>query len=73
MADTERQQGILAGIDDERRLRVMRDVDEINRRYGRYTVRPLAASSECGWEMRRQHLSPRYTTRLDEMLRVKVC
>jgi DNA polymerase V len=49
----------------------MRAVDEINRRHGRYTVRPLAVSSERGWEMRRQRLSPRYTTRLDEVLRVK--
>lgn len=73
VADTERQQSILAGIDDDRRVRVMRAVDEINRRHGRYTVRPLAASSERGWEMRRQHLSPRYTTRLDEVLRVKAC
>lgn len=73
VADTQRQQSILAGIDNERRVRVMRAVDEINRRHGRYTVRPLAASSERGWEMRRQRLSPRYTTRLDEVLRVKAC
>ena len=71
VADAERQQSILAGIDDDRRVRVMRAVDEINRRHGRHTVRPLAVSSERGWEMRRQHLSPRYTTRLDEVLRVR--
>jgi DNA polymerase V len=69
--DTERQQSILAGIDDEKRLRVMRSVDEINRKHGRYTVRPLAVGAERGWEMRRGRLSPRYTTRLDEVLRVK--
>ncbi|MDQ3919676.1 MAG: Y-family DNA polymerase [Acidobacteriota bacterium] len=69
--DTERQQSALAPMDDERRVRVMRTVDEINRRHGRYTVRPLALSSEKSWEMRRQNLSPRYTTRLDEVLRVK--
>jgi DNA polymerase V len=71
--DTERQQSVLADIDDDRRVRVMRAVDEINRRHGRYTVRPLAVNSERGWEMRRQRLSPRYTTRLDEVLRVKAC
>ncbi|HEY9404493.1 MAG TPA: DUF4113 domain-containing protein [Pyrinomonadaceae bacterium] len=38
-----------------------------------YTVRPLALSADRGWEMRRQHLSPRYTTRLDEVLKVKAC
>ena len=71
--DTERQQSILVCIDDGRRVRVMRAVDEINRKHGRYTVRPLAVNSEGGWEMRRQHLSPCYTTRLDEVLSVKAC
>lgn len=71
VADAERQQSILAGIDDDRRVRVMRAVDEINWKHGRDTVRPLAVNSERGWEMRRQHLSPRYTTRLGEVLSVK--
>jgi DNA polymerase V len=73
VVDTVRQGSIISGIDDDRRVWVMRAVDEINRRHGRYTVRPLAASSERRWEMRRQHLSPRYTTWLDEVLRVKAC
>jgi DNA polymerase V len=71
--ETERQQSILVGIDNERRVRLMQAVDQLNRRYGSDTVRPLAASSEHGWEMRREHLSSRYTTRLDEVLRVKAC
>jgi DNA polymerase V len=71
VADAERQQSILAGIDDDQRVSVMRAVEEINRKHGRHTVRPLAVNSEQRWEMRRQHLSPRYTTRLDEVLRVK--
>jgi DNA polymerase V len=71
VADTERQQSVLAGIDDDRRVSVMRAVDEINRKHGRYTVRPLAVRFDQGWGMRRQHLSQRYTTRLDEVLRVK--
>jgi DNA polymerase V len=69
--DAERQQSILAGIDDERRVRAMRAVDEINRRHGRHTVRPLAVGAGRGWDMRRQRISPRYTKRLDEVLRVK--
>jgi Domain of unknown function (DUF4113) len=73
VANAKRQQSILAGIDDERRLRAMRAVDEINRRHGRHTVRPLAGGAGRGWDMRRQWLSPRYTTRLDEVLRVKAC
>jgi DNA polymerase V len=71
--DTERQQSILVGIDSERRARLMQAVDQLNKRYGSHTVRPLAVSYQHGWEMRREHLSPRYTTRLNEVLRVKAC
>jgi DNA polymerase V len=71
VADNERQQNMLAGIDDDRRMRLMETVDRINRRYGRHTVHQLALSAERDWEMRRGHLSPRYTTRLNEVLRVK--
>ena len=52
-------------MDGERYLRLMEAVDDINRRHGRHTVRPLA--------MGRGHLSGRYTTRPDEILRVKAC
>jgi Domain of unknown function (DUF4113) len=51
----------------------MQAVDQINRRYGGHTVRPLAVSYQHGWEMGPEHLSPRYRTRLDEVLRVKAC
>jgi DNA polymerase V len=73
VADTERQQSMLFGIDNCRQMRLMEAVDRINKRYGRYTVHPLALSAERDWEMRRGNLSPRYTTRLDEVLRVKAC
>lgn len=71
VAETERQQSLLLRIDDERRARLMKAVDRINRKHGRYTVRPLALGHERGWEMRREHLSGRYTTRLNEILSVK--
>ena len=69
--ESERQQSVLEVIDDDRRLRAMYAVDAINRRHGRHTVRPLSLSAERDWDMRRQRLSPRYTTRIDEVLRVK--
>ena len=37
---SERQQSILAGVNDERRLRVMRAVDEINKRHGKVYYAP---------------------------------
>lgn len=71
VADTERQQSLLHRIDDERRLRLMDAVDRINRRHGRHTLRPLAMGNDRRWVMRRGCLSGRYTTHLDEVLRVK--
>jgi DNA polymerase V len=73
VADTERQQNVFLRIDDERRTRLMEAVDQINRKHGRHTVRPLAVGGERGWEMRRGNLSPRYTTQLGEILRVRAC
>ena len=64
-------QSVLAGIDGERRLPALYAVDAIHRQQGRYTVRPLSLSADRGWDMRRHRLSPRYTTRIDEVLRVK--
>jgi DNA polymerase V len=73
VADIERQQSLLLRIDDERRMRLMEAVDNINRKHGRHAVRPLAMGHDRAWEMRRERLSGRYTTRLDEVLKVKAC
>ena len=48
----------------------MDTVDRINHKHGCHTVRPLAMGHDRGWEMRRGQLSGRYTTRLEEVLRV---
>lgn len=71
VADAERQQSLMLRIDDVPRMRLMEAVDKINRKHGRHTVRPLAMGYGREWEMRRGKLSGRYTTRLDEVLRVK--
>jgi hypothetical protein len=36
-------------------------------------MHPLAVSDERGWEMRRERMSPRYMTRLGEVLKVRAC
>lgn len=38
-------------------------MDDINRRWGRSTLRYLAAGVAQPWRMRRERLSPAYTTR----------
>ena len=48
--------------EDARRQAVMRAMDEINQKWGRGTVRASAAGHRAGWQMRRERLSPAYTT-----------
>ncbi|MDQ4121963.1 MAG: Y-family DNA polymerase [Acidobacteriota bacterium] len=51
----------------ERFRRVMRAVDEINRKFGRNTVRFLVAKPNGKWSGKAGRLSPRYTTKLSEI------
>ena len=48
--------------------KVMTALDAVNARYGRGTLRPLATGIARSWSTRHDRLSPRYTTRLDEIL-----
>lgn len=51
--------------------RLMAAMDAINGRFGRGTVRPLATGIDRRWGTRHAHLSPRYTTRLEEIMRAR--
>jgi DNA polymerase V len=73
VADAERQQSLALPMDGRRHMRLMEAVYRINRKHGRHTVRPLSVGRDRAWEMKRSQLSGRYTTRLDEVLRVKAC
>jgi len=46
----------------------MAALDAVNARHGRGALRPLAVGLEQGWRTRHARLSPRYTTRAEEML-----
>lgn len=59
---------LFPSIDAARSARLMAALDTINARYGRRTLNPARAGFTQGWSMRRQKLSPRYTTHADEML-----
>lgn len=54
----------------EKSRRVMKAVDEINRRHGQNTIRFGAARPGGRWETQFLRRSRRYTTCLDEVLRV---
>jgi DNA polymerase V len=55
----------------ERFRQVMVAVDQINRKWGRDTVRFAAANLEGRWRTRHEKRSPRYTTRLPEVLTIE--
>jgi hypothetical protein len=55
---------------ETRRAGVMRVMDDINRRGGRDTLRYLAEGLGQPWWMRRERLSPAYTTRWTDLLGV---
>jgi DNA polymerase V len=69
--DAEAQQSLMVRVDAERQMRLMEAVDEINRKHGKHTIRPLAMGFEQKWQMKRSRLSKRYTTRWDELLTVR--
>ena len=43
---------------------------QLNRRFGRDTVSFAAAGRRRAWKLRSEFLSPRFTTKWDELLRV---
>ena len=53
--------------------RLMKAVDEINRKFGRNTVRFGAARPGGRWARKCLRRSRRYTTCLNEVLKVKAC
>lgn len=69
--DCEMQQSAFERPYSRQQMQLMDAVDQINRKHGRHTVRPLAMGLEQPWQMKRGHLSKNYTTRWDELLVVR--
>lgn len=55
--------------DPARSESLMKALDLVNLRYGRDTLRPGGTAPKAAWSMRRNNLSPSYTTRADDMLK----
>jgi DNA polymerase V len=51
----------------------MSALDEVNKRFGRHTLRPGAVAAAPAWGMRRGNLSPCYTTRASDLMQVVAC
>lgn len=54
----------------EKHEKLNKAVDEINKKFGKGTIH-LASATLGKWQMKRERMSPRYTTRIDEILRVQ--
>ena len=67
------QRALFDGFDRERSAALMGAMDACNRRFGRGTVVPAAANVERrrSWSTKFKMRTPRYTTRVDELPRVK--
>jgi len=61
----------LLDYDRPRSDSLMRSLDEINYRYGSSTLRLAAEGIKKSWQMRRENISPCYTTSFDQLMIVK--
>ena len=59
-------------VDIKKRHNLMQAIDAVNDSYGRMKVRFAVNGSEREWKLKQERLSPCYTTRMNELLRVKV-
>ena len=68
----ELQGGLFAEPDNKASVRLMGAMDVINQRYGTSTVRVASSGTRKGrgWHMKRQRMTPGYTTRWDELASV---
>ena len=70
LVSEEYQQGHFFTSQDSSRDRLMRSIDIINESMGRETIFYAAQGVKQDWKMRRNKLSPRYTTNWQELVKV---
>jgi DNA polymerase V len=59
--------------DQERKQKLMAAVDQLNSKLGRESVKLGATGLSREWKSHQANISPRYTTRWNELLVVKAC
>lgn len=62
---------LFANVQPAASQKIMQVMDQINEKWGRGTMRPARVPSTPEWGMKREMLSPSYTTRLDQLWTVK--
>ena len=69
--DNPRQQDLFDTIDRHRQKARMEAIDAINRKNGHGTSRQAIQGTSCRFDLKREYMSQRFTTNIDEILRVK--
>lgn len=69
--DTAQQQNLFVKTDHHKNNRLMKAVDQLNNRFGDETVTFAATGRKREWKMKSEFRSPRYTTMVGEVPRVK--
>ena len=57
--------------EDPKHKPLMHTIDRLNTKYGDYKLKLASQDLERTWKMRQERLSPRYTTNINEILKVK--
>ncbi len=72
LPETVRQPALWSEVDHEKRERAWKVMDGLNASIGRDTVRILSTGPKvASWKLRADYRSPRWTTRWEELPRVR--
>ena len=70
-AEADAPRDLLPTVDPVRSEKLMTALDAVNSRFGRGTLRPGGISKETSWSTRANNRSPRYTTRISELMEAR--
>ena len=66
------QSSCFDGADHPKSRLVMQTIDRINKSLGKEIVRSAVQGFERSYRLKAEHLSPRYTTRMSDILKIKI-
>ena len=75
LMDLSSAQDVIPSLIDDRKpggYDLMKAIDRMNGRFGRGAVHLGLSSHDASWRMRQDHLSPRYTTRWEDIPRARI-
>ncbi len=64
----EQEQMALFEKQDERHKKIMKTMDNLNDKFGNHKIKLAAQDLKRRWKMNQEKLSPRYTTKIDEII-----